>query len=127
MMTWAQKAAKRLIRWAVGDELGSLAVVVREAESSARRALMAVQTYHRQLSALQALDVDLHGGGKVILLTRVQERDRIKIIDIAPKMTVQQYQQFVEEIKERYGARLHWVDTPITVPREVFAEVTRDD
>jgi hypothetical protein len=75
-------------------------------------AIAEVRELRSQLSALLALDVDLKGQGKAIILTRVQGQDRCKIIDLPREMTLADYKNTVDGLKSMYGAELKFVDAP---------------
>ena len=65
-----------------------------------------------KIAALQAVDIGFRETGKVIIIARVAGRDIVKIIDIQPETTMKEYQEICAEIKERYGARVTFVDAP---------------
>lgn len=100
------------INWAMGDDwLGS--AVRHEVAGRLEIVSAAVRKLREQLSACQALDVGLHGdGGKAIVMTRVNGQDRVKIVDIAPNVTLEQYRQIVEGLQATYGAPPRWIDKP---------------
>lgn len=120
MIRWLKQQARRFFRWVFRDEWADIQERTHVAQTWSREAISAVRNYHRQLSALQALDVDLHEGGKVILLTRVEGRDRVKIMSMPADMTLEGYQKFVDGIQAEYGAPLRWMDLPRNLDRQIF-------
>lgn len=105
-------ALKRLFYWVWGDEIGGLRRAIVTANGSAELAVGEVKALRKQLSAVMAIDVDLHEGGKVVLLSRVNGQDRCKIIPIERDLTAEQYRDFVKGVEATYGARARWADTP---------------
>lgn len=105
-------AFKRLFFWVWGDELRGLRQAVANAKGEAQLAVDEVKGLRKQLSAVMAIDVDLHDGGKVVLLSRVNGQDRCKIIGIERDLTAEQYRDFVQSVEKTYGARARWADTP---------------
>lgn len=71
---------------------------------------------HEQLlkryNALIAIDWHFHESGKLILLTKVNGRDRVKIFNIDPSMSSQAYGELVFGIEQKYGVKLTHFDAP---------------
>lgn len=72
-----------------------------------------VRLLQRQLTSLQAIDQTWHEGGKIIVLAHVGEKDYIKIIQMKPKVTIQEYQEMVKHLEALYGARAVFIDAII--------------
>ena len=119
-MRWIRQALRRVLYWVWGQELGGVRSASTQAVGHAQSALAEVKRLRSQMSALQAIDVDLHHYGKAVIITRVEGGDRVKIVDIAPDMTLEQYRALVQDIVERFGARVSHVDGPHMMPRELF-------
>lgn len=93
----------------VTDAVGMAHKAVQAAEA----AVAEVRALRAQMSALMALDVGFKGAGKVILLTRIGDQDRIKIIDIKPQLTALEYKALVDKLKLEFGVGDPvWVDKP---------------
>lgn len=120
MIRWIKRLVRRVVCWALDRDLGRLQREAKEAAGWSRQAVADVGKLRQQFSAAQALDVDLHGGGKAIILTRVNGNDRCKIVEIAPDFSVEQYRHLVQQLESTYGAPPQWIDAPISVPRELF-------
>ncbi|UCF48536.1 MAG: hypothetical protein JSU89_15450 [Myxococcales bacterium] len=108
---------KRLLYWIWAEEIGGLRTAATQALGNAVSAVEEVKRLRKQLSAVMAIDVDLHDGGKAVLLTRVNGEDRCKIIPIEPDLTMEQYRAFVKSIEETYGARVRYADMPAGWPK----------
>ena len=119
-MKWIKRAFRRVFYWVWGRELGGLRSASTQALGTAQLAFDEVKRLKSQLSALQAIDLDLHHYGHVVIITRVEGSDRVKIIDVVPELTLEQYRLLVRDVEDRYGARLSHVDGPHTIPREIF-------
>lgn len=79
----------------------------------AQAAVDEVKTLRKQMAALMALDVSFKEAGKVILLTRIGDQDRVKILDVKPEMTALEYKTLVERLKVDFGVGDPvWVDKP---------------
>lgn len=120
MIRWIKRLVRRVVCWALNRDLRRLQQDVREGWQAAGAAQKEVGKLRQQLSAVQAIDVDLHGGGKAIILTRVNGNDRCKIVEIAADFTVEQYRHLVQQLESTYGASPVWLDAPVSVPREFF-------
>jgi len=77
--------------------------VAHRAQQVAQAAVDEVRTLRGQMSALMALDVGFKEMGKVILLTRIGDQDRVKILDVKPSMTLADYKTLVERLKHDFG------------------------
>lgn len=131
-MNWIRAALAWVLRWALADEIGryeadGLAIAAMRAERlrhdqamaalrtevrSARTRLYALEPLRDQLAALQALDVDFHATGKLIICAQIGGRDLVKIIAIPRRATLAEHREMVQTIESRYGARLGYVDAP---------------
>ncbi len=103
---WVREAVAPTVRELTKEALVRIAVVVEQsaqAVKAADAAVAEVRTLKAQMSALMALDVGFKEMGKVILLTRIGDQDRVKIIDVKPTMTVADYQILVERLKHDFG------------------------
>jgi len=120
MMRWIRRALRRVFYWVWGQELGGVRSASTQAVGFAQSAFDEVKRLRGQLSALQALDVDLHHYGHAVIITRVGGADRVKIVDIASDLTVAQYRDLITGLERDFGARLSHVDGPHTIPRELF-------
>lgn len=109
--------AKRLLYWAWSEEIGGLRSSALLAVGEAAQAIEEVKCLRKNLSAVMAIDVDLHEGGKAVILSRVNGEDRCKIIPIERDLTIDQYRDFVKSIEETYGARVRHVDMPAGWPK----------
>lgn len=90
----------------------------------AQAAVDEVKTLRKQMAALMALDVSFKEAGKVILLTRIGDQDRVKILDVKPEMTALEYKTLVERLKVDFGVGDPvWVDKPAHMD-DVFVGVT---
>lgn len=111
--------ARQILVQVVKPELERIAVDIKEAvtkatkaEHKADAAMVMVRELRRQMSAALALDVGLKEAGKVIIMSRVNGQDRVKIVDTKPQMTLAEYRQLVESLESEYGAKTVWVDGP---------------
>lgn len=111
--------AKQILLRVVKPEMEQIAKDVKEAvaqthkaASKAEAAVTMVKELRRQMSAAMAIDVGLREAGKVIILTRINGQDRVKIVDTKPQMTLAEYRQLVESLESEYGAKATWVDGP---------------
>jgi hypothetical protein len=118
-MGFIGKLARQILVQVVRPELERIAVDIKHAVTQAEKAatlaqaaLVQVRDLKRQMSAALAVDVSLRDTGKVILLTRINGQDRVKILDVAPNMTIVEYRNFIEGVAEKYGARPVWIDGP---------------
>jgi len=97
--------------------VGKLADAVLQVDKAIQRADAAVaevQALRKQMSALMALDVGFKDAGKVILLTRIGDQDRVKIIDVKPSLTPLEYKALVDRLQAEYGVVAPtWVDKPV--------------
>ena len=76
----------------------------RQALSKADASVMMVKELRKQLSACMAIDVGFKDSGKIIILSRVQNQDRVKILNVKPDMTVNEYRSLITGLQEQYGA-----------------------
>ena len=90
------------------------------AARDAQAAINQVKFLQNQMSAAQAIDMSLRGTGKIILMTRIQGRDKVKILDCKPEMTVLEYKALVDALIREYGAQVGWADMPIHVKDDVI-------
>lgn len=61
----------------------------------------------------QAIDMDYHTRGKIVLATTINGRDYVKIIDIQREVTMMEYRELSKGLEEQYKARTKWVDSPM--------------
>lgn len=107
-----------------GAKLGEAVKTAEKALSVAQAAVEEVRLLRRQMAAAQALDVGFKETGKLILLTRIGDQDRVKILDMKPTMTAQEYKAVVERLKEDLGVgEPVWVDKPMGMD-DVFVGVS---
>lgn len=111
--------ARQILVQVVKPELDRIAADIKDAlgkatkaENKAEAALAMVRELRRQMSAALAIDVGLKESGKIIILSRVNGQDRVKILDTKPRMTIPEYRQLVESLEKEYGAQTVWVDGP---------------
>ena len=71
-----------------------------------------LQTLKNRFTSLIAVDWGFKKSGKIILLTRMNGKDRVKIIDCKPGMSREEYNLTIRELEEKYGAQLEWDDGP---------------
>jgi len=111
--------ARQILVQVVKPELESIATDIKaalskadKAEATAQASLAQVRELRRQMSAALAIDVGIKESGKVIILTRINGQDRVKILDTKPHMTIAEYRGLVESLEAEYGAKPNWVDGP---------------
>jgi hypothetical protein len=78
----------------------------------ARESLAQSQKLRDQVGCLMAVDVGYREGGKVIVLVRVGTQDMVKIIDIPPKMTLDEYKMIIARLEHDFGTGPRWTDAP---------------
>lgn len=96
----------------IGADIKAAVTQAGKADAMAKAAMAQVRELRRQMSAALALDVGLKEAGKVIIMSRVNGQDRVKIIDTKPQMTLAEYRQLVESLEAEFGAKAVWVDGP---------------
>jgi len=111
--------ARQILVQVVKPELERIAVDIKAAVAEARKAhntaqasLSQVRELRRQMSAALAIDIGIKESGKVIILTRINGQDRVKIVDTKPTMTILEYKRLVESLEREFGAGVTWVDGP---------------
>jgi len=116
-----------LLRQVVKPELDAIAKNVGDAIRQATQAyehagaaISAVKELRQQMSACIAIDVGFKEGGKVILLSRVQGQDRVRIVNVKPELTLLEYKRLIDTLERDYGARPTWIDGPPGIP-EILA------
>ena len=77
-----------------------------------------------RLSALQALDISFRSMGKVVILSRVGNRDVCKILDIKPQTTWAEIRHLTQMVKDVYGVDVDRIDAPNAVTVEEFLRIT---
>ena len=116
--TWLKGALRRLIMWAVAEDFNA---EVERNRASMRAQYDAMNRSHKetwdrtlaQLQALQALDVPYgRDMGKLIIISRIDGRDVVKIIDIAQNFPLREFKDLVTRTEEMYGAKPKFVDEP---------------
>ena len=95
-----------------GSNDKSVIARVSKAEATAQAALSMVRELRKQMSAALAIDYSLKSTGKIIIMTRVNGRDHVRILDTKPDMAFAEYRDLVESLQKEYGASLIWVDGP---------------
>ena len=117
---WIRKVASDVLRpemeAAAKELLTRVASIGSTADLACKRAQNAVdevKSLRKQMAAAQALDVGFQESGKLIVLSRIGDQDRVKIIDIKPTLTLAEYRTLVDRIKEDFGVGdPNWVDAP---------------
>ena len=84
--------------------------IAKEALANSSLTISEVKNLKSQMSIAMAIDTSLKGQGKVIILTRVNEIDKVKIIDTKPNMTIAEYKELIESLEAQYGNNMVWVD-----------------
>ena len=109
--------AREILVQVVKPELERIAVDIKDAvaqaakaQATAQASLAQVRELRRQMSAALAIDIGLKESGKVIILSRVNGQDRVKILDTKPAMTLSEYRGLVESLEAEYGVKANWVD-----------------
>lgn len=77
----------------------------------------------RNLKAMQAIDMDWHQRGKIVLLVSVNGQDICKIIDVAKGLTIMEYKELSERLEREYGISPAFFDVAAgakNMAREVF-------
>lgn len=114
---------QRLILWVAGDYLDAkVDKVIHQLRLGADNAASGLrrqnneqwQMFNERITALQAIDTSVDGRerGKIIIIATVAGQDIIKIIDIPRGASLGEHARMLGEIKERYGARVEFVDGP---------------
>lgn len=127
-MKWLQQLLRRLVVWAVEDYMDAvtklhLATITTAAHASRdhlakengkqwRLINGKFDALREQISALQAIDVDYHESGQIIVLANVSGRAVVKTVKIPKNMPLPEMKQLVDDIERRYGAPPLHVDTP---------------
>lgn len=112
------------LRKDLGERLADVASKANRALQAAEAAVDEVRTLRKQMATAMALDVGFKETGKLILLTRIGDQDRVKILDMKPTMTSTEYKAIVERLKADFGmGDPVWVDKPAGMD-DVFVGVT---
>ena len=109
---WGNLTRKLIVK-VVKPELVKLTKDIGEALMKSNAAVNEVRDLKRQLTSLQAIDAGFRESGKVILLTRINGQDRVKIFDTKKDMTLAEYQRLSEQLSFEYGAKPTHVDGPM--------------
>jgi len=96
----------------IGADIKAAVTQGEKAATLAQAALAQVRDLKRQMSACLAIDIGLKESGKVIILTRINGQDRVKIVDTKRDMTIPEYRGLIESLEREYGARTTWIDGP---------------
>jgi len=102
------------------DRVTKLEASLLAAETNSSAAVSEVRSLRKQLTALQAIDANFKGTGKVVLLARVNGQDRVKIIDIKADMAIEDYKALITSLEREYGANVVFFDSPMPARRAVF-------
>jgi len=81
-----------------------------QALAKADASVAMVRELRKQMSACMAIDVGFKDTGKVIILSRVQGQDRVRIVNVKPEMSVHEYKNLIESLESMYGADPIYVD-----------------
>ena len=118
-MSFLSSLARQILVQVVKPELERIAADIKaagveahKAHTTAQASLVQVRELKRQMSAALAIDIGIKEAGKVIILTRINGQDRVKIVDTKPQMTIPEYKRLVESLEKEYGATATWVDGP---------------
>jgi hypothetical protein len=118
-MSFFGTLARQILVQVVKPELERIAADIKAAGVEAHKAhtvsqasLSQVRELKRQMSAALAIDIGIKESGKVIILTRINGQDRVKIVDTKPQMTITEYKRLVESLEREFGAQATWVDGP---------------
>lgn len=63
-----------------------------------------------QLKSLQALDADWHDQGKIVIMFHLQEGDRVKIIEVKRKTSMQDYIRLSKQLEADFGIAPKYYD-----------------
>lgn len=74
---------------------------------------LAQKLIQNQFAALQVLDVDYQGTGKIIIITSIGKEDKIKIINIKRHMYQKEWIDMVNKLTQTFGASPVYLDIPI--------------
>ena len=96
----------------IGADIKAAVAQAAKAQATAQASLAQVRELRRQMSAALAIDIGLKESGKVIILSRINGQDRVKILDTKPTMTLAEYRGLVESLEAEYGVKANWVDGP---------------
>jgi hypothetical protein len=118
-MSFLSNLARQILVQVVKPELERIAADIKaagveahKAHNTAQASLSQVRDLKRQMSAALAIDIGIKEFGKVIILTRINGQDRVKIVDTKPQMTIPEYKRLVESLEREYGATTTWIDGP---------------
>jgi len=118
---WARSVLQKWVLSLIADRLllmtRSYNETVAKVKGQAAEAAVAgakgeVAALRRQLAALQAIDLDFRHGGKIIVVAKVNGKDIVKIVEIAPRMNMEQWRFLSREIEDRYGISERRIDGP---------------
>jgi hypothetical protein len=99
----------------IDKKIAEALVIAKEALDNSSLTIAEVKSLKAQMSAAMAIDTSLKGQGKVIILTRINGIDKVKIMDVKPNMTIEEYKSLIETLETQYGDNMVWVgDTPST-------------
>jgi hypothetical protein len=111
-MSFWTNLARNLVRDVVAPELETLLGKVCDATALAQKAVAAadaavgeVKSLRKQLATLMAIEPGFGAMGKAVILARVGDQDRVKILDIKPELTLAEYKALVEQLKAEYGVK----------------------
>lgn len=115
MMGFWHNLASKIVTHVIKPELvalkSELMEKVTEAITKANAAVQEVKDLRRQLASLQALDIGYHEKGKIIVLANINGKDRVKVIETRLTMTIDEYKDLAESVKDQYGAQVAYVDS----------------
>jgi hypothetical protein len=96
----------------IGTDIKAAVDQAAKAHAVAQASLAQVRELRRQMSAALAIDIGLKESGKIIIMTRINGQDRVKILDTKRDMTIPEYRGLVESLEMEYGAKTTWIDGP---------------
>jgi len=77
----------------------------------------------KELKGFQALDVNYHDYGHIILCLSVNNQDYCHIINIRRGQTLKEYKEMCAMIESRYGISPHFVDSPQGIGLDEFLAI----
>lgn len=66
----------------------------------------------KQHEARVGIDLRWKSSSTAVVLARTPEGDRVELIELKERLTLQELDELKEILESKYGARLHWVDSP---------------
>ena len=110
LKAWVRRKMCKLILWAARDQL--LTQARQDGYAAGRTASLAVcDDLRGQMKALQMLDSQFNGSGKIIIAARVRGQDIVQIIDIPTNCSMDEWRERVYRIKQMFGIEVRICDT----------------